>query len=259
VEVIKGDIYDYPRYYDLVFGSDWRAETRFLQACFELHVTGPTKNLFEPACGTGRLIYRLASAGFTVRGLDLNEKSVAYCNQRFEKHSMPAPAWVADMTDFTLAPQADAAFNTISSFRHLGSEAEALAHLQCMAEAIRPGGIYALGLHLSPTERDPSEEEAWSASSGHLTVNTHMYLLERNWEKRNEVFEMNFDVYTPTRSFRLQDRIAFRTYTSTQMFDLLGQVPEWEHVATYDFGYHMNEPIEIDDTTEDAVLILRRR
>ena len=52
-DVIAGHLYDYPKYYDLVFGSDWKAEIDFLQACFAKHARLSVKRLFEPACGTG--------------------------------------------------------------------------------------------------------------------------------------------------------------------------------------------------------------
>jgi hypothetical protein len=35
MQVVRGAIYDYPKYYELLFGSDWRAEFGFLRACFE--------------------------------------------------------------------------------------------------------------------------------------------------------------------------------------------------------------------------------
>ena len=36
-DVIRGDLYDYPKYYDLLFGSDWKAEFDFLRLCLEKH------------------------------------------------------------------------------------------------------------------------------------------------------------------------------------------------------------------------------
>jgi hypothetical protein len=33
----------------------------------------------------------------------------------------------------------------------------------------------------------------------------------------------------------------------------------WESVATYDFAYDLDDPIEVDATTEDVVYVLRRR
>src|SRR5437867_3891933 len=151
-------IYDFPQYYELLFGSDWRAEFHFLRACFEKHATRKVRSLFEPACGTGRLLLKFAKAGFKVAGNDLNVKAVAYCHRRLLKHGFQPTVSVGDMADFRLPKPVDAAFNTINTFRHLPTEDSAEAHLKCLAAALAPGGIYALGLHLLPT-RGPRDEE----------------------------------------------------------------------------------------------------
>ena len=88
------NLYDYPRYYDLVFGSDWKAEFDFLREAFREFVPGRTRRLFEPACGTGRLVFRLAKAGYSVSGLDLNPRAVDYCNRRLAKHDLPETAFI---------------------------------------------------------------------------------------------------------------------------------------------------------------------
>jgi SAM-dependent methyltransferase len=251
------NLYDYPRYYDLVFGSDWKAEFDFLQGAFRRFVIGRTKSLFEPACGTGRLVYRLAKAGFDVSGLDLNPRAVAYCNRRLTKHGLPETAFVGDMADFALTHPVDAAFNTINSFRHLPTEAAARSHLECMAAAIRPGGIYVLGLHLSPTEGNPLTEESWSARRGHLCINTHLQTFEV--EGRMERCRMTLDVYSPTEQFQIVDELHFRTYTLPQLRGLLKGVPEFELVEAFDFSYSLERPAFLDAATQDVVLILQRR
>ena len=91
MKITKASIYDYPTYYDLVFGSDTASELRFLDACFDRFVDRKVKRAFEPACGTGRLMYRLGQKGFEVSGIDLNEKAVDYCNARLERLE---EAWV---------------------------------------------------------------------------------------------------------------------------------------------------------------------
>ncbi|PAO90256.1 methyltransferase type 11, partial [Stutzerimonas stutzeri] len=108
-EVIEANLYDYPRYYDLVYGSDWKAEFDFLIACFDSLAKRPVERIFEPACGTGRLLYRLAKVGYDVSGLDLNPNAVDYCNQRLERHGFPATTFVGDMVDFHLPKKAHAA------------------------------------------------------------------------------------------------------------------------------------------------------
>jgi len=163
VEVIQGSIYDYPAYYDLVFGSDWKAEFDFFQACFRKHAARSVRRLFEPACGTGRLLIRFAKAGYDVCGLDLNPKAVDYCNRRFVRNGFEPPVFVGDMTDFRLPRRVDAAFNPINSFRELQTEGQAERHLQCMARCLAKGGLYLLGMHLTPTAGPRCEEESWSA------------------------------------------------------------------------------------------------
>jgi len=258
IETVEGNVYDHPRYYDLVFGSDWKAEFDFLLACFNEHADRRVTRVFEPACGTGRLLFRLGKAGYRVSGLDLNPHAVQYCNRRLVRHGLPSTTSVGDMTDFRLHRPADAAFNMINSFRHLPTERSARAHLECMSAALSRGGIYLLGMHLTPTACAPTEEEAWSARRGHLCVNTRMWLLERDLANRAERYAMTYDVLTPTRSLRIADSFVFRTYTRADLRRLLRRVPELELAAVYDFRYDIREPIEIDDSTEDVVLVLKK-
>lgn len=250
-------IYDFPTYYDLVFGSDTAAELRFLNDCFKRFVGGKMRRAFEPACGTGRLMYRLAQTGIEVCGNDLNEKAVDYCNKRMERLKLKGRAEVQDMSDFEVRKPFDFAFNTINSFRHLQSEESAIGHLECMSQALKPGGIYVLGLHLTPTRGEATDEESWSARRGQLSINTYMWPVDKNPRKRLERFGIRFDVYKPTDSFRIEDVLELRSYTAKQFTQLLDKVPSMELLEFYDFGYEIDQPIKIDGETEDIIAILR--
>lgn len=256
---IRAHIYDYPRYYDLVFGSDWRAEFQFLRACFEKHAPRPVRRLFEPACGTGRLLIKFAEAGYEVAGNDLNSRAVEFCNARLQRRGFAPAAVVGDMAAFRLKRKVDAAFNTINSFRHLPTDRAAERHLKCVAQALSPGGLYVLGLHLTPIGCDRIEHEEWSARRGNLAVVSRLWSIDLDLKKRNERVGMTFDVYTPRKHFQIEDEMDYRTWTAAQMRRLLGRVPEFEPVATYDFHYEIDEPIEVGPETEDVVFVLRRR
>lgn len=257
-ESIQAHLYDFPKYYDLVFGSDWKAEFEFLEACFQKHAGRPVRRVFEPACGTGRLLIKLAEAGYSVAGNDLNANAVDFCNDRFARRALPAPAVVGDMADFRVRRKFDAAFNMINSFRHLPSEKAAESHLRCVAESLAKGGLYLLGLHLTPTRGERVEDEAWSARRGNLTVNSYMWSKSLDRKARNEVVGMTFDVYTPTRHLRIEDQMDYRTYTATQMRRLLKRVPQLTVIETYDFTYDVNDPIHITPETEDVVFVLQK-
>ena len=255
---IQGDLYDYPKYYDLVYGSDWKAEFDFLLACFEEHADVRVKRVFEPACGTGRLLAKLAAAGLEVSGLDLNPHAIEYCNQRLERLGFKPTSFVGDMADFTTKQPIDAAFNTINSFRHLATERQAKSHLECVANVLRPGGIYILGLHLTPTVVEPMQEESWSARRGNLAVLSRLWVTKCDRRNRQERVGMSFDVYTPSEQFRIEDQVTFRTYSAAQMARLLDGITKFEVTAVYDFSYDTQRPIEIGSETEDVVYVLRK-
>lgn len=257
--VTNDHLYDHPKYYDLVFGSDWKAEFNFLRRCFEQFANRKVRRIFEPACGTGRLLVRLAEAGYEVSGNDLNRHAVDYCNERLRRKGFPENVEVGDMSDFRLRKKVDAAFNLINSFRHLSSEAAAVGHLRSVAGSLARGGLFLLGLHLTPTKGPASDEESWSARRGNLMVNSRMWSTGIDLRRREESVSMTFDIYTPRRQFRMAEEIVFRTYTAPQMKKLIDSVPELELVETFDFHYDMSEPIKIDATTEDIVYVLRRR
>ena len=255
---IAGHIYDFPRYYDLVYGSDWRAEFDFLSACFSKHAARPVRRLFEPACGTGRLLVKFAEAGFDVGGIDLNPKAVAFCNARLARRGFAQTAVVGDMSDFRTR-KFDAAINMINSFRHLLSERDAESHLRCVARGLNSGGLFVLCMHLTPTDGEAIEHEEWSARRGNLAVISKMWSKNVDLKKRKELLGMAFDVYTPTRQFRITDEMIYRTYTARQMRSLLSRVPALELVETYDFSYEIDEPITITPATEDVVFVFRKR
>ncbi|MFW6171259.1 MAG: class I SAM-dependent methyltransferase [Planctomycetota bacterium] len=258
MENLQANVYDYPEYYDLVYGSDWKAEFDFLRGSFQRYAEAPVVRVFEPACGTGRLLYRLGKAGFDVSGLDLNPRAVEYCNERLARHGLRPAAWVGDMTDFQLPQPVDAAFNMINSFRHLLDETSAYRHLDMMASGLRPGGLYVLGFHLMPTRGKPTDEECWSARRGHLVVNTRLWTRKRDVTLRAEHCGMTYDVHTPTRHLRLKDEIQFRTYTWPQFRQLVEKVASFEIAAIHDFSYNLREQTSINGATEDVVFVLKK-
>ncbi len=262
-DVIEGNLYDFPKYYDLLFGSDWKAEFDFLVACFDKYAGCKVQRVFEPACGTGRLLIKLAQAGYSVAGNDLNPHAIKYCNDRLARNNFPRSAVTGDMSDFTVADftgkkKFHAAFNTINSFRHLETEKAAEAHFRCISNALTKGGLYILGVHLIPTVGQPMEDEAWVARKGNLQINSYMWTKELDLKKRNQCLGMSLDIYTPTDHKKIIDEMNYRTYTAPQMAKLLSKTPELEIVAVHDFCYELDVTVEIDASVEDVVYILRK-
>jgi len=70
---------------------------------------------------------------------------------------------------------------------------------------------------------------------------------------------MKVRVTAGERCLAFEDEMIFRTYTAAQMRSLLDSEKRLELIATHDFAYNLNEPLEIDGRTEDVIFVLRKR
>ncbi|MEM9940528.1 MAG: class I SAM-dependent methyltransferase [Planctomycetota bacterium] len=256
--MIQGNLYDFPKYYDLVYGCECRLEINFLSHCFDRYCGKGPKHLLEPACGTGRLLWRLARRGHTVSGLDLNPNAIEFCNCRLDRHGFPQTAFVADMSDFEVDGSFDAAFNTVNSFRLLTDPKLAKQHLRCVANSLGERGVYILGFHLSPESGSLADDESWTARRGSLEVYTAMTLNRRDQDTRLEEYDVFYRVKTPSRSFEIHDKTYFLMYTFDEFESLIRNSGVFKIEDVYDFNYNFGFPIEVCESTEDAIFILRR-
>jgi len=251
--------YDYPQYYDLAFLSDTLPEADFVEAAFRKYYHGEARRLFEPACGTGRVLAELTRRGYELVGLDLSEPSLGFLRQRLAQANLTAEVLHGDMSDFELSEPVDGAYCLINSFRHLLTEEAALAHLQAVARCLRPGGVYLLGFHLLPPDADEEDCETWSESDGQTEVTVTYLVLETDRRRRIEKLQVSLAARSGDEEFHLQDEFENRMYMAGQFLQLLEKVPEFELCDVYDFWYDLDEPLELSDENGDTVFVLRKR
>ncbi|MDX1961871.1 MAG: class I SAM-dependent methyltransferase [Pirellulales bacterium] len=256
--------YALPRYYDIAMQGETALEAEFLPLAWKRYAQRPVRTVLEPACGTGRLLTELAARGYRLRGFDRQPEMVAYSADRLRRHGLRGSINAGDMADFSLSRPVDAAYCLLDSFRHLLSEQTALAHLRCMAAAVAPGGIYTLGLHLLPPDASLDCTERWSETARGTRVTTTLRVVAASRKLRTERLRISMLIKRRTRagvetSERYRDEFDLRLYTVAQLRQLLAKVPEWEHVATYDYWYELDSPLPLDNRLNDAVLVLRRR
>jgi len=262
---ITGSIYDYPNLYDVLFSDLCHPEIDFLTAIFRQYCSGKKNpSIFEPACGSGRLLYHLTKLGFDITGLDLNPLAVAFCNRRLKKHGLKESAVVGNMASFSLADLGkrkhfDVAFNLVSSFLHLTTETDAQDHLHAVADVLKPKGIYLLGFHLKPTGEQLCLHEQWSLRRGLLSVKSNLQSLSQDLEKRIEMIEVRIKAETPKKRYNIVDRFPFRIYSAQQFHNLLAAVNRFNILETYSFDYDISQPMAVTGDTEDVVFVLERR
>jgi len=255
------DWYQTPLYYDIIFDVDTAREAAFLQGVAAQYGRSEGKRVLEPACGTGRLLAALAKAGCEVTGFDISDAMLNFARERFELAGVTGTLLNADMVGFEVDGQFDLAYNMVSSFRYLTDEQDALAHLTRMSQTLRPGGIYALGLHLSEYHVRRRQRERWVARRDGVEVVCNIQgwpadPLTRTERVRSRLRVADAEAGT-TRGY--ETSWIFRTYDLDELRELLAMVPAFEHVATYDFLCDLNRPMSLDGSQLDVMLILRRR
>ena len=189
--IISANWFDYPQYYDIAFQAYTRSEADFIVAACGKYCGFDAHRFLEPACGTGRLIIELAARGYQVIGFDLSQPALSYLRRHLARRRLQAEAFKAEMSDFRLGQPVDAAYCTISTFRHLLTEEAARGHLECIAGSLRPGGIYVLGLHLLPLDVDKEDVLRWTTRRGETKVTVTLRVLRIDLRRRLENFRVS--------------------------------------------------------------------
>jgi SAM-dependent methyltransferase len=260
----KRDWYDTPLYYDIVFDEGTVKEGDFLEGAFARHgKPGKGRRLLEPACGSGRLTLEMARRGWEVSGFDGNPNMVAFAGERMAEAGLQASLWKDWMQSFELPKGVKGGFDLahclVSTFKYLQTEKDAIACLQRVADVLRPGGIFCLGLHLTDYDRGTAEHERWVARRGEVEVvcNTHTWPPDRR--TRLENLRTRLKITDSARTHLQETHWQFRTYHAAQLKSLIRRVPEFECTGCYDFTYDLQAPRAFDDSYADVLLVLRKR
>lgn len=254
------DWYEQPWYYDAVFDEGTAEEAAFLERVFDKHGQSRGRRALEPACGSGRLMIAMARRGFDVTGFDLAQGMIDLAKQRVADAGIDARLDRKSMSDFAYRRKFDLAWNLVSTFRHLQHESQARGHLRCMADALKVGGLYVLGLHLSDYLDTHQHHERWVAHRDGIEVVCNIRSWPADRRQRREPCRARIVATHPDGTVgRLETRWAFRTYSRPQLLDLLATEPRLEQVATYGFEHDPDRPIDLGRERLDAVLVLRRR
>ncbi len=251
--------YDYPQYWEMAFAEDTKPESDFIEAACAKYAARPVKRMLEPGCGSGRLVMEMTRRGYQMAGLDLNVPSLEFLRGRLSKRGWKAEILEADMADFQLKRPVDCAFNTFSTFRHLLTETAAESHLRAVAAALRPGGLYLLGLHLLPPDAALECTERWRAERGKTKVVYTFRVTGTDLRKRFESIRVNLLVKRPQGNLKLVTEFNLRTYTARQLRGLLAKVPEFELLDVFDYNYDLAQPLRLNDELSDSILVLRKR
>jgi SAM-dependent methyltransferase len=255
--------YDTPLYYDMVYADYTKKETRFIEGIVKRHgpkVAGPLRVL-EPACGSGRLLESLALRGHQVAGFDLNRHQVAYAKQRLQEKGLSARVWRDGLEDFSL-PQGqpyDVAHCFVSTFKYVLTERGAVSSLRRMAQALRPGGLCLLGIHLTDYAQNPPDHERWIGRRPGIRVVSDTWSAPAVRSRRTEAMRTRMRITHDGKTWEEETHWKFRTYSPAEVRALLAKVPELKLVVCHDFHYDLESTRPLQADYSDVILVLKKR
>ncbi len=243
--------YDDPALFDLLHADETGDEVWLLERLASLHGNGGRRAL-EPACGAGRYLEGLLRRGWSVRGYDASPKMAAYAGARLSRWGARARVTRGDMRTFRAGEPFDLVFNLLSTFRHLISDREALAHLRLCAAALAPGGIFVLGLDLASYGEDAPDEETWTVRRDGNTWRQVQQVLPPERRRRRETV-LNFVTGPDGRVLEFAHDL--RSYDPAELSALLKRSPLRVEAA---YGYD-GKPAVLGGPERALWLVLRAK
>lgn len=128
-------LFEHPEIWERTNGERFDREPRFLAELFARH--GPVERVLDVGCGTGGHLDHLSRLGYSVAGVDLNERMVDHA-RRLRPHLRIV---VADMRELPFVDEFDAVTCLCTTFAYNTTNEDVVRALDCFWRALRPGGL----------------------------------------------------------------------------------------------------------------------
>jgi len=250
--------YTAPRLYEIAFDMNRKGEVDFLVHCFSRLARRRVRDVLDIACGTGPHLVRLAERDYRMSGLDLSPRNVAFLAERLRAKGLEADLRVGDMTRFRLPRPVDAAICMQDSQGHLLTNDALLAHLRCVARALRPGGLYVFDRYMASSWTDPARSWSWSRRRGRLIVRASFSALN-DVDPVSQVFREHMTLEAIENGTR---RVYRQSHLSRMVFPqelraLIALSGGFEFVQWF-FGFKPHQVLERSKHPLLMVVVLRR-
>jgi hypothetical protein len=151
---------------------------------------------------------------------------IAYARRGVRRRGLQRRVRVAhaSMEEFAhlIAPASiDVAFIPVNTLRHLLEESSVRMHFAQMTRALRPEGIYVVGISLSRYEKEEPSEDFWKATRGRCSVRQIVQYIPADRRHRRETVYSHLQVRRPSGRETRDARYELRSYDEHQWRRLL--------------------------------------
>lgn len=251
------EVYRVPEYYDIAFSfRDVSREVDVMEESMQWFAGEKGNHVLEVACGQAPHAREWVRRGYRYTGLDLSESMLAYAREKTASLGDDVRLIQADMTDFRLDDPVDLAYVMLASI-YVETTAQLLAHFDCMAKAVKPGGLYFLDWCI---EFDPFTgfANAWEEERNGIRIHTSYLanLVDRVEQTMEETITLDIDDHGERKT--ITQRMHKRAIYPQEFLMMLRWQNKFEFVGWWN-DWDLTSPVDGRDIVTRPVTIIRRK
>jgi SAM-dependent methyltransferase len=256
---ISSRLYDNPRYYEIAFSfRDISAEVDLFQTCFERFSHIPVKSVLELGCGNCPHMEELIKRGYQYSGLDLSRAMLDYGAQKAGRAKADVNLICADMNDFSLNKEVDFVYIMLGSLS-VESTTELSRHFDCVAKALKRGGLYLLDWCIQfETPWTTEGGGTWEMERGGVRVKTTV-----SWKpisRVDQTFEETIiqKVDDHGKKLEIMDKDVKRAIFPQGFLFFISGRRDFEFVGWWN-NWDLGQPLQKADKIDRPVVLVRRK
>jgi SAM-dependent methyltransferase len=259
---MHSEIYGHAELYDIALGfKDVPAECDVLVELARRFGGREPLSFLELAAGPATHAREMAKRRLRSTAIDLSPGMVAYARSRAADEGLDMEVIEADMTDFTIAEPVDVATILMDSLGVLLDNDAVIRHLDCVADALKEGGVYVLemGHPRDVFKVGKSAENDWEMERDGIRVHTTWGLDTDPFDPTTQIIEntVTFTWEREGEQGEITEILPDRSITPNEMRAVVAASGRFEVVA--ELGA-MNLDVPFGNTKESwrYVPVLRR-
>jgi len=250
--------YDQPDFYDLAFS--WRdigKEVDVFEECFRRFSKVPVKRVLELASGTSPHLAELSRRGYNYTGLDLARAMVLWSGAKAHKLGIDASFIQADMADFSIGEPVDFVFTMCGSL-YTKSTPEFISHLDSVAKALRPGGLYLLDWCINFEWNQPKREQKWKMKRKGVEIKVRF--LEEVVDPASQIANHRLigDLVDRGEKHHFESVNTVRVILPQEFLLFLEKCGKFEFLGWWN-NWDLERPMESEENVSRPITLIRRK
>ncbi|MHB9025172.1 MAG: class I SAM-dependent methyltransferase [Armatimonadota bacterium] len=254
---MPSEIYQQAQYYEIAMSFvDVPKQIDLFEAYIRDHSAIPVQRVLDICCGPSPQLREFVRRGYQAIGLDASRPMLDYLEAQAACEGIQVETVYADMREFSLDQPVDFCYILLGTLPYVGSRQGLLSHLSCVAQALRPGGIYLIeNLLMDWVSTATPQQQDWTMEREGITVHSHYQLEVLDPLAQTARHVLEFIVDDHGKPVHLGEDCVVPLFFPQEFISLVELQGAFEFVGFFDRD--STEPLR--KLSCDNIVVLRRR